>query len=78
MADGRVAGAGVDDDDLVGEGDAGEGAGEVAFFVLGDDGYGEQGHGGGFPVSGSARGNFNQEQMTCVVDDAGWRGLFRV
>jgi hypothetical protein len=40
---GMVSRAGVDDDDLVGELDAGKGAGEVGFFVERDDGNGEGG-----------------------------------
>ncbi len=39
--EGAVGGAGVDDDDLVGELDAGQGSGEIQFFVEGDDGYGQ-------------------------------------
>ena len=39
--EGAVGGTGVDDDDFVGEVDAGEGAGEVLLFVEGDDGYGQ-------------------------------------
>lgn len=42
---GAVGGAGVDDDDLVCPADGIEGAGEILFFVAGDDGYGKQGHG---------------------------------
>ena len=39
--EGAVGGAGVNDDDLVGELDAGESSGEVLLFVEGDDGYGQ-------------------------------------
>jgi len=39
--EGAVGGAGVDDDDLVGELDAGEGAGQIGLFVERDDGYGQ-------------------------------------
>ena len=38
-----VGRAGVDDDDFVGEANAGEGAGEVRLFVERDDGYGQCG-----------------------------------
>jgi hypothetical protein len=38
---GAVGGAGVDDDDLVGELNAGEGAGQIGLFVERDDGYGQ-------------------------------------
>ena len=44
--EGAVGGAGVDDDDLVGPGDAGEGAREVLFFVEGDDRDGQERHRG--------------------------------
>ena len=43
--DGAVGGAGVDDDDLVGELDAGEGAPEIGLLVVRDDGNGEEGGG---------------------------------
>lgn len=39
--EGAVGGAGVDDDDLVGELDAGEGPGQIGLFVERDDGYGQ-------------------------------------
>jgi len=39
---GAVGGAGVHDDDLVGELDAGEGAGQIGLFVERDDGYGKR------------------------------------
>ena len=51
---GSVGGAGVHDDDLVREGDAGEGTGEIAFFVTGDDGDRKKWH--GVWVSGSLTG----------------------
>ena len=44
--EGAVGGAGVYDEDLVGEGDAGEGAREVLFFVEGDDRDGQERHRG--------------------------------
>ena len=40
--EGAVGGAGVEDDDLVGELNAQESAGEVSLFVERDDGDGEQ------------------------------------
>ena len=39
--EGAVGGAGVDDDDLVGELDAREGAGQIGLFVERNDGYGQ-------------------------------------
>ena len=44
--EGTIGGAGVDDEDLVGPGDAGEGAREVRFFVEGDDRDGQERHRG--------------------------------
>lgn len=44
--DRAIGGAGVDDDDFLGPLNGGEGAGEVSFFVVGDEGDREQGRGG--------------------------------
>jgi len=56
---GAVGGIGIDDDDFVGELDAGKCAREVAFFVQRDDGDGEEGHRfrsrAGLPVSRVSR-----------------------
>ena len=51
--DGAIGRAGIDDDDFIGEADAGESSGEVEFLVKGDDGYGEcwqNGHRFPFPA----------------------------